>query len=67
MLLPIGFVTLSPDTQTMHGPALTEQDLRGLPSYDGGEIERADEDVICRMLRESLVGPRRYQLPDFRV
>ncbi|MEO7670735.1 MAG: PRC-barrel domain-containing protein [Longimicrobiales bacterium] len=65
VLLPIGFLQLAADTATVHAPALTEQDVRGLPSYDGGAIERDDEDVIRRMLRESLKGNRRYHLPDY--
>jgi photosynthetic reaction center H subunit len=66
VLLPVGFLGVSPDSQTVNAPALTEEDLRVLPSYDGGVVLRTDEDVVCRMLRESLVGPRRYHLPDFR-
>ncbi len=66
VLLPIGFLGLAQDSETVHAPGLRDEDLRGLPSYDGGSVERSDEDVIQRMLREALKGPRRYELPDYR-
>jgi hypothetical protein len=67
VLLPIGFVNVSSDSQTLHGPALTSDDLAALPSYDGGTVTRPEEDVIRRMLREALVGHRRYHQPDYRT
>lgn len=66
VLLPIGFLQLSPDSETIHGPALTADDLHALPAYDGGNVTRGEEDVIRRMLRESLTGHRRYSQPDYR-
>lgn len=67
VLLPIGFVNVSPDSEKLHGPALTSEDLRALPEYDGGNVARHEEDVVRRMLREALVGHRRYHQPDYRV
>jgi hypothetical protein len=67
VLLPIGFLQLSSDSQVVHGPALMAQDLDALPAYDGGNVLRSEEDVVRRMLRESLTGHRRYAQPDYRV
>lgn len=67
VLLPIGFLQLDIESQTLHGPALMADDLHTLPAYDGGSVTRPEEDVIRRMLREALVGHRRYQQPDYRV
>ncbi|HEX6694680.1 MAG TPA: hypothetical protein VF035_08300 [Longimicrobiales bacterium] len=66
VLVPIGFMSLSEENETLCAPALTAQDLEALPAYDGGRVDRADEDVIRSMLRDMLTGPRRYNLPDYR-
>ena len=66
-LVPIGFLSLSEEDETLCAPALTAQDLEALPGYDGGHVDRADEDVIRSMLRDMLTGPRRYNLPDYRT
>lgn len=66
VLLPIGFVQLASDASTVCAPALTLDDLRTLPAYDGSSVTRPEEDVVRRMLREALVGHRRYHQPDYR-
>jgi hypothetical protein len=66
VLLPIGYLSLDTAEHTLNAPGLTAADLQGLPSYAGGSVERSDEDVVLRMLRETLTGPRRYYQPDFR-
>ena len=66
VLLPIGFLQLAADTETLHAPALRADDLDVLPAYEGGPVDRYDEDVVQQMLRDMLKGPRRYALPDFR-
>ena len=66
-LVPIGFLELSEDNETLWAPALTAEDLDALPGYDGGRVQRADEDVIRSMLRDLLKGHRRYNLPDYRA
>jgi hypothetical protein len=66
VLLPIGFLQLGPSADVVHGPGLTVEDLNALPAYDGGSVTRAEEEVVRRMLRESMTGPRRYAQPDYR-
>jgi hypothetical protein len=66
VLLPIGFMQMSTEQETLCAPALTADDLHALPEYDDGNVTRPEEDVIRRMLREALVGHRRYHQPDYR-
>ena len=65
-LLPIGYLQLDEQTETVVAAGLNAEDVSRLPAYDGGAVERVEEDLLMDALREQLAGARRYQLADYR-
>ena len=64
VLLPVGFVRVDPETRSLQAPALTAEDVAALPVIEG-DPSRADELRIRAALEARLVGPRRFDGPDF--
>jgi hypothetical protein len=65
-LLPIGYLQIDVDGGNVTAPGLTHDDLLALPAYDGGGVDRADEERLAAALRQTLGPSRRYLLADFR-
>ena len=66
VLLPIGFLRIEAEAERVLAPGLLAPALDHLPAYEGGEVDRADEEALREALADSFTGRRRYQLPDFR-
>ena len=66
VLLPVGFIALDPRRETVSAPGLTRDDLDSLPSWGGGGVDRADEEIVRAALLARLLPRRRGALPDFR-
>lgn len=63
-LIPVGFVRIDEEARSLQAPALTAEDLAALPDVEG-DPSRADELRIRAALEARLVGPRRFDGPDF--
>jgi hypothetical protein len=63
--LPVGYLASSEDGDRLMVRALTHQDIRVLPPYDG-PITRAEENRIHAAIEGRLTGERYFQRPDFR-
>lgn len=67
VLLPIGFLTLDIDQSRVLAPALLPDDLLQLPAWNGGTVERPEEEDVRDALDDVFRGTRRYELPDFQM
>jgi len=66
VLVPVGFFRVDAEEQRLRTPGLHRDDLQALQPYDGGAIERADEEAVRLCLEERLYARSRYDSPDFR-
>ena len=67
VLLPIGFLEIDTDNARVVAPTLRSDDMLALPTWTGGTVERPHEEEVRDALERVFAGPRRYELPDFRV
>ncbi|MHB1169137.1 MAG: PRC-barrel domain-containing protein [Longimicrobiales bacterium] len=67
VLLPIGFLEIDTDNARVLAPALRPDDMLALPTWTGGTVERPHEEEVRDALERVFHGPRRYEMPDFRV
>lgn len=66
VLLPVGYLRIRPGTRIVEAPALTEDDLRALPSFRPGRITRAFEQRVRTTLADRLDHDGRHFLsPDY--
>lgn len=64
-VLPLGYLQAAPEGDRLVTPALSGEDIRLLPPYDG-PLTREAENRIHAALEGRLTGERYFQRPDFR-
>lgn len=63
--VPIGYLTVDSAAQEIRLPMLDTDELDRLPAYEGGPLEREQEEAIRAELQQMLSGERRFHRPDF--
>jgi len=64
--IPVGLLEIAGDTQEVHTPTLSRDDLQALPPYYPGHFNRPEEDLVLQTIATRLAGPRHYDRPDFK-
>lgn len=64
-VLPIGYIALMEEPERVRVPALTAEDIRLLPPYEG-PLSRTEENRLHAALEGRLSGERFFHRPDFR-
>jgi hypothetical protein len=65
VLIPVGFLRLDRGAAVVRAPGLSADDVRALPAYGGGEVDRDAEDATRAALEARVLARNRYASPDF--